>query len=137
MEEEKKVRTCFHCGVEGSIGKCAGCGVARYCSEECRDSDWNEHKMSCHGQRYLRKLQQAEKKIVLYEDAFKILAADHDDTLKQLDETLKTQEAFECLLMDLTDRLRKAKQSHILSSFAGEHMDLLQSLLKKYKEESK
>jgi hypothetical protein len=39
---------CHCCGTEkGPLGHCKGCGYARYCSQECRGADWEDHKKHC------------------------------------------------------------------------------------------
>ena len=30
-----------------ALGKCSSCGIARYCSQDCMDMDWHEHKACC------------------------------------------------------------------------------------------
>ena len=37
---------CCLCG-GGSGHKCAGCGIARYCSRACQRNDWQRHKKAC------------------------------------------------------------------------------------------
>ena len=41
-------KECLHCGrKEIHMGKCSGCKWARYCSVQCRNSHWAEHKRLC------------------------------------------------------------------------------------------
>ena len=47
-------RICDDCGKQASLSEprfevCSGCGVARYCSEECQISDWWHHESCCPG----------------------------------------------------------------------------------------
>ena len=37
---------CAKCGMP-AIKKCSGCKIARYCSPQCQQSDWKEHKPLC------------------------------------------------------------------------------------------
>lgn len=41
----------FSCGLCGALAAkmptCAGCGSVRYCSRECQESNWSQHKIRC------------------------------------------------------------------------------------------
>ena len=40
--------TCFTCGKRGRLLKhCTGCGVAKYCGEECQRNGWQDHMQHC------------------------------------------------------------------------------------------
>jgi len=51
ISAENKSRVCWNCEVdqdeEIKLKKCAGCKRARYCSKECQEKDWSEHKLLC------------------------------------------------------------------------------------------
>eukprot|EP00729_Bicosta_minor_P023641 gene23641-18474_t len=39
---------CSHCGKSSaSLRRCTGCFRVGYCSSECQQMDWKEHKMDC------------------------------------------------------------------------------------------
>ena len=38
---------CKHCGATPSSKVCSRCGLTRYCSKECQESDWKAHKRGC------------------------------------------------------------------------------------------
>ena len=45
-------RVCAHCAKRADLSEprylvCAGCGIARYCSEACQRADWAEHQKKC------------------------------------------------------------------------------------------
>ena len=45
-------RVCDHCASQVALSEprylvCGGCGVARYCSEECQCADWDSHQHIC------------------------------------------------------------------------------------------
>lgn len=40
-------RACSASGEAGAFKRCAGCGIARYCSRECQKGDWPSHKAAC------------------------------------------------------------------------------------------
>jgi hypothetical protein len=37
-------QSCWVCGKKGSLKKCSKCHIAHYCSKECQNADWEEHK---------------------------------------------------------------------------------------------
>lgn len=41
------MRECACCHRPGAMKKCAGCGVAHYCSRECHVADWQRHQGAC------------------------------------------------------------------------------------------
>lgn len=46
--ELKLMRSCVVCHKYGyNLGKCSGCKVTYYCSNECQHKDWQKHKTTC------------------------------------------------------------------------------------------
>lgn len=54
LEGERKL-VCLGCGSQGCekspLKKCAGCQTALYCSKECQNKDWKQHRRSCKSNR--------------------------------------------------------------------------------------
>eukprot|EP00798_Chlamydomonas_sp_ICE-L_P005615 gene5615-4101_t len=38
---------CTNCHEEGEVNRCSVCSVAKYCSKECQQEDWESHKNLC------------------------------------------------------------------------------------------
>ena len=59
-------RVCDHCHSQVALSEprylvCGGCGVARYCCEECQRNDWNWHQVYCADMARRRRIYEAEK----------------------------------------------------------------------------
>ena len=59
-------RVCDHCHSQVALSEprylvCGGCGVARYCCEECQRNDWGWHQMYCADMARRRRIYEAEK----------------------------------------------------------------------------
>lgn len=47
---------CRGCGKTNAKKKCSSCQLSYYCTRECQEKDWNEHKRSCFDNRVLAAL---------------------------------------------------------------------------------
>ena len=59
-------RVCDHCHSQVALSEprylvCGGCGVARYCCEECQRNDWGWHQVYCADMARRRRIYEAEK----------------------------------------------------------------------------
>ena len=59
---------CWKCSKKKSevaqLYKCGGCKTARYCSDACRDEDWEEHGTWCGRKQRKRREKKEAKKVV-------------------------------------------------------------------------
>jgi hypothetical protein len=59
-------RVCDHCASQVALSEprylvCGGCGVARYCSEECQCADWDSHQHICASMARRRELMEMQR----------------------------------------------------------------------------
>lgn len=45
---KQRPKACWGCGTSaGKLSRCAGCGVAYFCSKDCQKDNWGAHKADC------------------------------------------------------------------------------------------
>lgn len=89
----EKVGSCSHCQKEqwkDLLGRCGRCLNNQYCSEDCKDKDWDFHQFSCRKHAPTQvKTKQEEEQVVTTQDNDKI-SLDNKPDETQADETTAT-----------------------------------------------
>lgn len=44
---DRELFVCMHCGKKAGLAKCSKCRLAAYCSKECQERHWPQHKSAC------------------------------------------------------------------------------------------